>query len=318
MKMMIKLLVLLFVVCPANSIGKELDLEIIKQGTLSKDITVESKAINKKEEFAKLWKQMGDTSKPPAIDFNKETVVFIISQNEKADKISIRKVERRPGNLIDIFYSADENKKSLNSRLGISHQPYLIAKLPQTNDIKHEVRIRENYKVLPIPANNGLGEQIKYTNVLSDYQNLEILDYIPLDLGNKWTYKIESDKRNTETTHEIQSISNGWSILNSYFGKQNVAMRIERSGELFISSQSGVKSFYSDSVQKSFVTEEIETPAGKFTDLMIVTIPQNNNFWFRDVYAKDVGLVFHEHISPKGNGTYTLLKAKVRGKEYPG
>ncbi|NIP29440.1 MAG: hypothetical protein GTN99_01675, partial [Candidatus Dadabacteria bacterium] len=227
MKMMIKLLVLLFVVCPANSIGKELDLEIIKQGTLSKDITVESKAINKKEEFAKLWKQMGDTSKPPAIDFNKETVVFIISQNEKADKISIRKIERRPGNLIDIFYSADENKKSLNSRLGISHQPYLIAKLPQTNDIKHEVRIRENYKVLPIPANNGLGEQIKYTNVLSDYQNLEILDYIPLDLGNKWTYKIESDKRNTETTHEIQSISNGWSILNSYFGKQNVAMRIE-------------------------------------------------------------------------------------------
>lgn len=315
---MITAVCLFFSVCSAISLSKELDLQIIKTGMLSKDILIESKAVNNNEDLALLWKQIGDKSKLPSVDFKKESVIFIISQNENAEMIKIKKIEKRPGNKVDIFYAVDENEKSLYSRIGVSNQPYLIAKLHNPNEPKYEISIRENYKILPIPANNGLGEEIKYTNVLSDYQNLEILDYVPLDMGNKWTYKIESDKRNTETTHEIQSVANGWSILNSYFGKQNVAMKIERTGELYVSSQQGVKSFYSEAVQKSFVNEEIETPAGKFSELMIVTIPQNDNFWFRDVYAKGVGLVFHEHISPKGNGKYTLLKAKVRGKDYPG
>ncbi len=95
-------------------------------------------------------------------------------------------------------------------------------------------------------------------------------------------------------------------------------MKIERSGELYVSSDRGMRAFYTDNVQTTFVNQEISTPAGKFNDLMIVTIAQNDNFWFRDVYAKGVGLVLHEHISPKGKGKYTLLKAKVRGKDYPG
>jgi hypothetical protein len=318
MKVMVSVICLFFSICTSTTFGKELNLEIVKNGRLSTDILIESRVINDKENLAELWNQMGEKSGLPVVDFKKESIIFIISQNENADKINVKKVEKRPGNRVDIFYSVDENEKSLSRRLGVKKYPYLLAKLPNPDMPKLEISLRENYKILPIPANNDLGKELKYTNILSDYQNLEILNYVPLDMGNKWTYKIESDKRNTEMTHEVQSVSNGWSILNSYFGKQNIAMKIERSGQLFVSSAEGVRSFYTDSVQKTFVTEEIETPAGKFSELMVVTIPRNDNFWFKDVYAKGVGLVYHEHISPKGNGKYTLLKARVRGKDYPG
>lgn len=314
----ITLISLLFFLYASISFGKEIDVEVIKKGMLGKDILIETKVVNDQEKYTEIWDLIGEKSKLPAVDFEKESVVFIVSQNKKAEKISVKRVERRPGNKVDIYYSVDENEKSLFSRWGITKFPYLLAKLPNSNQPRFEISLRENYKILPIPANNSLGEELKYTNVLTGYQNLEILNYVPLDMGNKWTYKIESDKRITEITQEVQSVSNGWSILNSYFGKSNIAMKIERSGELFVSSAEGVRSFYTDSVQKSFISEEIETPAGKFNELMIVTIPQNDNYWFRDVYAKGVGLVFHEHISPKGNGKYTLLKAKVRGKDYPG
>jgi hypothetical protein len=318
MKVMVSVICLFFSICTSTTFGKELNLEIVKNGRLRTDILIESRVVNDKENLAELWNQMGEKSGLPVVDFKKESIIFIISQNENADKINVKKVEKRPGNRVDIFYSVDENEKSLSRRLGVKKYPYLLAKLPNPDMPKLEISLRENYKILPIPANNDLGEELKYTNILSDYQNLEILNYVPLDMGNKWTYKIESDKRNTEMTHEVQSVSNGWSILNSYFGKQNIAMKIERSGQLFVSSAEGVRSFYTDSVQKTFVTEEIETPAGKFSELMVVTIPRNDNFWFKDVYAKGVGLVYHEHISPKGNGKYTLLKARVRGKDYPG
>lgn len=318
MKLMSSIVCLFFLLYASISTGKEIDIEIIKSGTLGKDVLIDSKVVNDSEKLTELWNQMGEKSKLPAVDFNKESIIFIISKNKKAEKINVKKVERRPDNKVNIFYSVFENEKSLSKRLGFINYPYLLAKLPNPDKPKFEISLRENYKISPIPANNGLGEELKYTNILAGYQNLEILNYIPLDIGNKWTYKIELDKRNTEMTQEVQSISNGWSILNSYFGKQNIAMRIERSGELFISSADGVRSFYTDSVQKTFVSEEIETPAGKFRELMIVTIPRNDKFWFRDVYAKGVGLVLHEHISPKGNGKYTLLKAKVRGKDYPG
>ncbi len=322
MKMMISLTglftVLFSLLISSYAFSDDLNIEIIKKGSLSKDIIVDSVVANDKESLSELWKQMQDKSQIPTVNFDKESVFFIISKNVKAEKIEITKVEAKPGNKVNIIYTISEsNGKSINSRLSGTDYPYIIGRIENPNNPKYEISLRENYKVPPIPANQALEQDIKYTNTLSQY-NLEIVNYVPLDLGNKWTYKIESDKRNAEVTQEVQSVSNGWSVLNSYFGTQNIAMKIEHSGQLIVSSDAGVRAFYTNDVQTQFVKEEIKTPAGSFKDLMIVTIPQNNNFWFRDVYAKGVGLVLHEHISPKGNGKYTLVKAKVRGKDYPG
>jgi hypothetical protein len=48
-----------------------------------------------------------------------------------------------------------------------------------------------------------------------------------------------------------------------------------------------------------------------------VTIAEGGPFWFKDVYARGVGLVYHEHESARGQVQYTLVKAKVRGRTYP-
>ncbi|NIQ16191.1 MAG: hypothetical protein GTO02_17905, partial [Candidatus Dadabacteria bacterium] len=60
--------------------------------------------------------------------------------------------------------------------------------------------------------------------------------------------------------------------------------------------------------------ESFEVLAGKFSDLLIVTIPKNNKLWFKDVYAKGIGLIYHKHSSPKGSVIYRLEDAKIRGK----
>ena len=120
MKVMITAVCLFFSVCSAFSFSKELDLQIIKTGMLSKDILIESKAVNNNEDLARLWKQMGDKSILPSVDFEKELVIFIISQNKNAEMIEIKKIEKRPGNKVDIFYAVGENEKSLYSRTGVS------------------------------------------------------------------------------------------------------------------------------------------------------------------------------------------------------
>jgi hypothetical protein len=46
-------------------------------------------------------------------------------------------------------------------------------------------------------------------------------------------------------------------------------------------------------------------------------VPEGGDFWFRDVYAKGVGLVSHEQKSEKGRASYTLIGARVGGAGYP-
>ena len=113
------------------------------------------------------------------------------------------------------------------------------------------------------------------------------------------------------------TVSDGWSVIDKYFGKENIGIRIDQSGNILVSYDGGVKNFYTPEVERNLVKRDFSTPAGKFNDLMVVTIPKNEKFWFMDVYAKGVGLIYHEHESPKGNAKYSLIDAQVRGKKYP-
>ncbi|MGH7900876.1 MAG: hypothetical protein ACRENZ_03990, partial [Thermodesulfobacteriota bacterium] len=101
------------------------------------------------------------------------------------------------------------------------------------------------------------------------------------------------------------------------FGKKDIAMRIDPEGNIIVSSKSGTGDFYTPGIQKDLKKSELSTPAGKFYELMVITVPQNDKFWFKDIYAKGIGLVYHEHKSPKGAAKYTLIKAHVKGETYP-
>jgi len=94
----ITLISLLFFLYASISFGKEIDVEVIKKGMLGKNILIETKVVNDQEKYTEIWDLIGEKSKLPAVDFEKESVVFIVSQNKKAEKISVKRVERRPGN----------------------------------------------------------------------------------------------------------------------------------------------------------------------------------------------------------------------------
>jgi len=298
--------------------AESLKFEILKKGTLNNALYVENTSIKNTDDLDKIKKEMNDMNLGRGVDLDHDMILVITAMNRNAVDIKIDEIERRSEQSIEVIYSVQEVDKIKLSKLGISKYPYLIAKVSKSNTDHDKVIFRENLKNSPIVSNTALDEDYKYSNILSTYQNLDILDYMPLDVGNKWTYMIDNGTKKHETSQEVQSVSNGWSILNSYFGKPNIAMKIDQTGQLLISSkEGGLRTFYNNSVIKTFISQEFETPAGIFKDLMIVTLPENSEFWFKDIYAKNVGLIYHEHKSEKGNGKYILISADVRGKTYP-
>jgi hypothetical protein len=94
-------------------------------------------------------------------------------------------------------------------------------------------------------------------------------------------------------------------------------MKISPGGQIYVASEGGIKTFYNSDVGTSFPKAGIKTPAGSFGDVMVVSVPEGGDFWFRDVYAKGVGLVYHEQRSKKRHAAYYLVSARVGGTEYP-
>lgn len=175
----------------------------------------------------------------------------------------------------------------------------------------------EEIKSDSVPAGTGIGQIPRVDEVTRLGKTPMLAEYIALDKGNVWTYSIEKGGQKTEHVQSVVSESGGWSVFDNYFGKEAVSLMIAPGGELLVTSEGTVSSFYNDEVTTSFPEETVETPGGEYEKAMVVTIPEDKKFWFRDVYVKGVGLVYHEHKTPKGVTTYTLLKAKVRGKAYP-
>ncbi len=292
----------------------------IELSTLSQGLTkahFQSAVFKDKEELKKAWGKLGIAGEIPTVDFKRELVVILVPSKRGGGSVQISSVERKGNNINVRFVSRPSSAASKTQSMQLT--PYIAVKLYPLDVEKADVRFFEDIPKPPVPANSGIGQVSDYTNMLNEYGDTATSQFLPLDKGSVWTYRIESQGSTHEETYSVRSISqDGWSMFDSFFGQKRIAMRIDPLGDIYVSSEKGIGVFYTPEVQKSFRRVEFSTPAGKFNDLMVVTIPKTDKFWFKDVYARGVGIIYHEQQSPKGVTKYTLVRAHVRGRDYPG
>jgi hypothetical protein len=297
------------------AISSGIEFSVLSQG-LTKASPFQSVAVKNKEELKRVWSKLGITGEIPNIVFKKELVVILASSWKREGTVQISSVERKKDD-VEVRFVVRPSTTAAKMQ-GAQLCPYILAKLYPLDVEKTKVKFIEDVPKPPVPINSGIGQASNYTNDLNENRNITTSQFLPLDKGSIWTYRVESMGNTSEETYSVRSISqDGWSVFDGFFGKKQLAMRIDHLGEIYVSSEKGIGAFYTPEVQKSFKKGEFSTPAGKFNDLMVVTIPKNDKFWFKDVYARGVGLIYHEQQSPKGIAKYTLVRAHVRGKEYP-
>jgi len=298
------------------SLSSNLNYSVLSKGPTGIQQNSQNQVIRDANQLQKIWGVLGIKENIPGVDFDKEIAFLIIQPGNKGNNLDISKVENKEESVVEIGYKVGFNKEGSNKEKANSSH-YLIAKLDHPDVKNLKLEFFEDSETSAIPPHVGMGQLPEYANVLKGFEGMGLPDYLPIDKGNVWTYRIESGKDVKEETHSIISLTDGWSIFDDFFGKKNVGMRIDPEGGILVSTDEEVKTFYTPDVQKRFEKTEFTTPAGKFHDLLIVTIPQNDVFWFKDVYAKGVGLIYHEHKSPKGNAKYSLIAANIRGKKFP-
>jgi hypothetical protein len=296
--------------------SSNIDVSILSSGFTGKPSKLQNIVIKNEEELKRMWNQLEIEEEVPSIDFNKELAIVLVSRGKLGSSLEISRVERKANDAVDVRFVVKPVPGGLTNQRSQMF-PYLVAKLYHLDVNKSKVKFIEDAPFPPVPVDSGIGQISNYTNVLKQYDGTSF-QFFPLDKGNVWTYRIESKEKTKEETYSVLSISqDGWSVFDNFFGRKDIAMRIDPAGDIFVSSKNGVGDFYTQDIQKDFKKSEFSTPAGKFNDLMIVTVPENDRFWFKDVYAKGVGLIFHQHKSPKGTAKYTLIRAMVKGENYP-
>ena len=307
---------LILMIFAVLNLASNLNYSILSKGATGMQQNSQNQVIRDSNQLQKIWSVLGIKEKIPGVDFNKEIAFLIIQPGNKGNNIDISNVENKDENFVEIGYRVSFNKeKSDNEKAKSSH--YLIAKLDHPDVKNLKLEFFEDSETSAVPPHVGLEQLPEYSNVLKGFEGMGLPDYLPIDKGNVWTYRIESGKDVREETQSIISLTDGWSIFDDFFGKKNVGMRIDPEGGILVSTDDEVKTFYTPDVQKSLEKTELTTPAGKFHDLLVVTIPDNDVFWFKDIYAKGVGLIYHEHKSPKGIAKYSLIRANIRGKKLP-
>ncbi|MDA2920013.1 hypothetical protein MYX76_11065 [Desulfobacterota bacterium AH_259_B03_O07] len=307
---------LIFLLSTIFNLSTDKDISILTQGFTNSEISRENYVINNEKDLKKVWKEFGIQEPFPKVDFKKEIAVVITHKENIGDTIEVKRILNKTNKIIEIRYVVKHKSDKLNEK-GKEHFSYLIAKLTPSEPKQVDVNfIQENF-FRPIAADTALGQIPTRANVIRGYESMYVSEYVPIDKGNTWTYKVETEGKVKEERQSVLTVSDGWSVIDKYFGKENIGIRIDQSGNILVSYDGSVKNFYTPEVERNLVKRDFSTPAGKFNDLMVVTIPKNEKFWFMDVYAKGVGLIYHEHESPKGNAKYSLIDAQVRGKKYP-
>jgi hypothetical protein len=305
----------IFMLFTLFALSSDVRFFVLSHGLTAK-ASLQSVVIKDKEELKRVWVKLGIVDEIPTIDFKKEVVIVLTPSGKKRGFIEISNVQRK-ANDVEVRFVVKPLAAVYKTQAS-QQFPYLVAKLYPLDAEKVKVKVYEDVPRPPIPADTAIGQGSYYTNVLKESRNVKTPQFFPLDKGSVWTYRIESKGNTHEETYSVRSISqDGWSVFDNFFGQQRIAMRVDSSGDIFVSSEKGMQPLYNTEIQTSFKKSEFLTPAGKFDDLMIVTIPRTDKFWFEDIYAKGVGLIYHEHKSPKGVAKYTLVKAHVRGKDYP-
>lgn len=290
-------------------------IDVLSEGLTQKPTSLNQTVVAKNEkELEALWGELGIAVNVPAIDFTRELVVAIAPTAKLGSAVKIIGIENNV-DYIEIKYfvappTADIKKRKENVF------PYTVAKIITPSPQKTRVQFSEE---LPnVPANVTLGYTPGYTSVLKTYSSREFNNYFPLDKGNNWTYRVEKKNDKRELTFSIVSTSrDGWSRFDRFFGLELVSFQTPPQSELLVMRDNVIKTFYTPNVQKSYSSTPFSTPAGKFKDILYVTVPKTNEFWFKDVYARGVGLVYHEHKNLKGTVKYTLIKANIRGQKLP-
>ena len=291
----------------------EVSLSTYYSGSLDRKPDMKSALVRSPEELGKAKEALGISGPLPPVDFGKDALAVIVSDSAEGGVLKIRGVESGEGGALEVMYGMD----APGPVAGASGKPsytYLIARL---SPAPAAVRFVDEDRLNSLASGTGLGQFKEYTNVLSGGEKISFAEFLPLDKGNSWTYKAETSKGVSEVTNSVVSESDGWSVFDTFFGIPGVGMKLSPGGEIFVASRGGVETFYSPDVSTAFPETGSETPAGKFGKVMVITMPEGGAFWFRDVYAKGVGLISHEQKSAKGHASYTLVRARVGGVGYP-
>lgn len=290
-------------------------VETYTSGVLGSEPAIKSALIESGEELSKAEEALGIKGPLPGVDFGKEALLLIAPSGGKGGIIEVTGAVPADGAL-EVRYRVVAEGPAQASGTGASY-PYLMAKINPAPGKGEPVRFIDEDYASSLASGTGLGQFKEYTNVLSGSEDSEMAEFLPLDKGNTWTYVTGEGSKESEVTNSVVSESDGWSVFDSFFGLSGVGMKISPGGEVFVSSGGGIKTFYTPGVVTEFPKGSVSTPAGAFSDAMVVTIPEGGDFWFRDVYAKGVGLIAHEQSSRKGRVSYQLVRAVVGGKEYP-
>ena len=294
----------------------EFSYEPLFSGLLDKEPPIRSTLIRSGAELESAKEALGIVDPLPPVDFGKEALLLITAAEGTGGTIDIKGVGSAAGGVIEVRYVHALTGPSPREE-GTQSYPYLLARLDPAPGEGIPVRfVDENYMDGLAPG-TGLGQFKEYTNVLSGGEDISVAEFLPLDKGNTWTYKAETYKGSSEVTNSVVSESDGWSVFDKFFGISGVGMKISPGGEIYVTSKGGIKTFYNSDVVKEFPKTGVKTPAGDFGDVMVVSMPEGGEFWFKDVYARGVGLVYHEQKSRKGRAAYTLVSARVEGRDYP-
>jgi hypothetical protein len=300
----------------SSAFAGDLKYDTVYAGILDKAPTIKSTLIRSGGELDRAKEALGISGALPPVDFGKDSLILIADDQGTGGIIGIQSVDSSPGGLVEVRY-AEELTGPLPRDGTRPAYTYLIARLSPAPGKGTAVRFVDESYMNRLASGTGLGQFGEYTNVLSGEEGVTLAEFLPLEKGNKWTYRAEAESGSSEVTNSVVSESDGWSVFDKFFGISGVGMKIAPGGEIYVASKGGIKTFYNSDVLRSFPKTEVKTPAGDFGDVMVVSMPEGGDFWFRDVYAKGIGLVYHEQKSPRGRSAYTLVSARVGGTEYP-
>ena len=297
--------------------AEEIGYEVISEGYINTDDRYQSMVVNDKDTLDNILKLQGVDTESVVLDLEKETLALIVPDKTiYPDRISIEEINKSKQDIINVNYSVvpvsyvPEKNEELK-------RPYKLIKISPVEGKNSSVSFKRTNSTSPVFVNNSVENIIKYTNVLEDNRENLFLNFLPLDKGNSWTYEFESPRGKGSQTFSIISYTNGWSIFDTYFGKNNLALRLDRGGYIHVSSESGNRPFYTPDVLVSYPKETYKSGSTEFNDIMVVSSGDNSNIEFKDIYARDVGLIYHEHKTKEGISKYSLTNAYVRGKQIP-
>lgn len=292
----------------------EVEFSVLSEGSTDRPIPLETPlVIENNAGLAEAWTALGLEGAPPGVDFGTERVVLVVDDSPDTGAVKVITVKRQDDNIEVVYYIHNRGKNT--SALPAASR-YVLAKFETGPGEPPDINIRWDRNTSQPGV--GIGQGPVYTSILHADSEKELKNYIPLDKGNEWTYRVVEPSGTSELTFRVLSFSQeGWSLFDSFFGRENVALKVQPRGDLMVLSNSALQPFYTPETSRIYSSVSLSTPAGSFDDLLVFSETTGLGFSFKDVYAKGIGLVYHEHEDGNGKVSYTLIKAGIRGRSYP-